>query len=57
MLKHLQLENEAIENLECAVQMQPLHWGAWEELSGLCKDRQAVLIVNILNLNFCLSTE
>ncbi|XP_057307067.1 cell division cycle protein 23 homolog isoform X1 [Hydractinia symbiolongicarpus] len=40
VLKNLELDKEAIENLECSIQMQPLFWSAWEELAGLCKDRQ-----------------
>ena len=42
VLKALDLTTEAIENLECSIQIEPLFWGAWEELSGLCKDKQSV---------------
>ncbi|XP_066914030.1 cell division cycle protein 23 homolog [Clytia hemisphaerica] len=40
VLKNLDLTKEAIENLECSIQMEPLFWAAWQELSTLCKDRQ-----------------
>jgi len=42
VLKALDLIEEAIENLECSIQMQPLFWSSWKELSSLCKDRQSL---------------
>ena len=51
VLKNLDLAKEAVENLECSIQMEPLFWGAWQELSTLCKDRQMVSICFFFNFS------
>ncbi|XP_065653514.1 cell division cycle protein 23 homolog [Hydra vulgaris] len=40
VLKRISLFKEASESFECAVQMQPMLWCAWQELADLCEDRQ-----------------
>ena len=42
VLKELSLYSEAIEILLKAVEMEPLHWGGWEELASICKNRETV---------------
>lgn len=42
ILKKLDLTNEAVNVLVEAVQAEPLHWGAWLELSLLINDRDMV---------------
>jgi len=42
VLYRLGLDDKAIEILQKAIKLEPLHWGSWEELATLCKDRETV---------------
>ena len=42
ILKKLDILKEAVEVLVEAVQAEPLHWGAWKELSLLISDKDMV---------------
>ncbi|XP_077530500.1 cell division cycle protein 23 homolog isoform X1 [Haemaphysalis longicornis] len=47
VLKRLQLRQLAIDVLVEAVCAEPLHWGAWVELSPLIKDRDHLLLLDL----------
>ena len=42
VLKKLDLREDALEVMQEAVNKEPLHWGAWLELSSLCTDKETV---------------
>ncbi len=42
ILKKLDLRKEALEMFVDAVHQAPCNWGAWQELSTLCTDRETV---------------
>jgi len=42
VLKKLDLMKEALDVLVKAIQVEPLHWGAWQELSLIIPDREMV---------------
>ena len=42
ILKKLDLVREALDVLVEAVQKEPLHWGAWQELSLLIPEKEMV---------------
>lgn len=42
ILKKLDLREDALEVMQEAVNKEPLHWGAWLELSSLCTDKEVV---------------
>ena len=44
VLKKLDLREDALEVMQEAVNKEPLHWGAWLELSSLCIDKEIVRI-------------
>lgn len=44
MLKKLDLREDALEVMQEAVNKEPLHWGAWLELSSLCTDKEVVSV-------------
>jgi len=42
VLKKLDLREDALEVIQEAVTKEPLHWGAWLELSSLCSDKEVL---------------
>ena len=50
VLKKLDLRDDALEVMQEAVNKEPLHWGAWLELSSLCTDKEIVSRFNLCKL-------
>ena len=42
VLKKLDLTEDALKVMQEAVNKEPLHWGAWLELSSLCTEKEIV---------------
>ena len=51
VLKKLDLTEDALKVMQEAVNKEPLHWGAWLELSSLCAEKEIVRFLAIFEHN------
>lgn len=51
VLKKLDLTEDALKVMQEAVNKEPLHWGAWLELSSLCTEKEIVRLLAIFEHN------